>query len=182
MSADRYEVRLSGAGGQGMVLAGVILGEAACLYAGKNAVQSQSYGPEARGGASKSEVVISAGEIDYPKATSIDVMLALTQEAYDNYAQDLKNEGIMIVDSTAVKRVTKGNGKLYNLPLIEQTKKEIGKAFVTNIVALAALVEITKIITIENLTKAVLDRVPQGTEALNQQAIKLGQQLATNYH
>lgn len=85
-----YELRLSGEGGQGLVLAGKILAEAAAIYDEKNATQSQSYGPEARGGASKSEVIISDGEIDYPKAENLDLLLALTQEAFDNYHEDLR--------------------------------------------------------------------------------------------
>ncbi len=83
--SDRYEIRLAGEGGQGMILAGLILAEAAAIYAGKNAVQTQSYGPEARGGASKAEVVISDGEIDYPKVMDADVLLAMGQEACDKY-------------------------------------------------------------------------------------------------
>jgi 2-oxoglutarate ferredoxin oxidoreductase subunit gamma len=86
----RYEIRLSGEGGQGLVLAGKILAEAAAIYDERNATQSQSYGPEARGGASKSEVIISDGEIDYPKAEKLDLQLALTQEALDKYWKDLR--------------------------------------------------------------------------------------------
>ncbi|RKY44545.1 MAG: 2-oxoacid:ferredoxin oxidoreductase subunit gamma, partial [Candidatus Neomarinimicrobiota bacterium] len=84
----RYELRLSGSGGQGLILIGKILAEAAAIYDGKNATQSQSYGPEARGGASRSEVIISDGEIDYPKAMKLDLLLALTQEACDLYIKD----------------------------------------------------------------------------------------------
>ncbi len=91
--SKRYEIRFSGAGGQGLILAGVIMAEAASIYEGIQAVQSQSYGPEARGGASKSEVIISDGPIDYPKATIVDALLALTQEACDKYSHDLKEGG-----------------------------------------------------------------------------------------
>ncbi len=92
-STERYELRLAGKGGQGMVLAGQILATAAAVYDGKEAVQSQSYGPEARGGASKSEVIIANEPIDYPKVISADLLLVMSQEACDTYYYDLKPEG-----------------------------------------------------------------------------------------
>ncbi len=175
----RYEVRLSGAGGQGLVLAGVILGEAACLFDGKNAVQSQSYGPEARGGASKSEVIISDEPIDYPKATSIDLFLALTREAYDKYKGDLKPGATAVADSGLGCELGEGeNFKLYNLPILESTREKIGKIFVANIVALGAIARLTGVVRLESLEKAVLDRVPKGTEELNKRALSLGISLA----
>ena len=85
-AAHRVEVRLAGEGGQGMILAGIILAEAAAIYDGKNVVQTQSYGPEARGGASKAEVIIAEGEIDFPEVLSADVLMAMSQEACDKYA------------------------------------------------------------------------------------------------
>ena len=103
-----YEIRLSGAGGQGLILVGKILAEAAAIYDDKNATQSQSYGPEARGGASRSEVIISDSDIDYPKATQIDLLLAMTQEAVDKYAQDVKKDGIILVDSGFVNKLPPG--------------------------------------------------------------------------
>src|SRR5512138_314017 len=106
--AGRYEIRFSGAGGQGLILAGVIMAEAASIYDGKQAVQSQSYGPEARGGASKSEVIISEQAIDYPKATVVDALLALTQEAADKYSHDLKKGGMLLIDSDLVQKVPEG--------------------------------------------------------------------------
>src|SRR5210317_2115900 len=96
-----YEIRLSGAGGQGLILIGKILAEAAAIYDDMNATQSQSYGPEARGGASRSEVIISDEDIDYPKAVNIDLLLALTQESVSKYYGDLKDGGIMLVDEDA---------------------------------------------------------------------------------
>ena len=107
--AFRSELRLSGSGGQGLILAGKILAEAAAIYDGKNATQSQSYGPEARGGSSRSEVIISDAEIDYPKAINIDLLLAFTQEACDKYCKDVKENGILLVDSGYVTKVPKGN-------------------------------------------------------------------------
>src|SRR5665811_493290 len=100
--AGRTEVRLAGEGGQGMILAGIILAEAATIYENLNAVQSQSYGPEARGGASKSEVIISPGEIDHPEVLEPDVVVALSQEAFKKFASTVKLNGLLIVDADKV--------------------------------------------------------------------------------
>ena len=118
----RYEVRLSGEGGQGIVLAGVILAEAAAIYDGKNATQTQVYGPESRGGASKAEVIISDEEIDYPKALAVNLLLALTQAAADKYAADLKPSGLLVVDSSKVHTVPSGSFTVRSLPIIETAK------------------------------------------------------------
>ncbi|HOP80709.1 MAG TPA: 2-oxoacid:acceptor oxidoreductase family protein, partial [Armatimonadota bacterium] len=122
MTNDRYEIRLSGSGGQGLILAGIILAEAAAIYEGKEAVQTQSYGPESRGGASKSEVVISGSEIDYPKVTSPDLLLAMTQESCTKYLGDLKEGGIAILDSFFVEKWP-DNANVIALPLTTIAKE-----------------------------------------------------------
>jgi 2-oxoglutarate ferredoxin oxidoreductase subunit gamma len=177
--AERYEVRLSGAGGQGLVLGGVILAEAVALFEGINAVQTQSYGPEARGGASKSEVIISDGDIDYPKATEIDLLLCLTQEACDKYSVDLKKGGILLADSRMVTELPEGDYKVYHLPIMDTAKEKVGKVFVANIVALGAIAGLLENVSLENVEKAVLRRVPKGTENLNRRALSLGHELIT---
>lgn len=168
----RYEVRLSGSGGQGLILAGVILAEAAAIYDDKNATQSQSYGPEARGGASKSEVIISDEEIDYPKATNLDLLLALTQESCEKYHHDLKDDGVLVVDSELVTKIPTGKFKVYKLPITKIARENVGKAIVANVVALGALVEISKIVSHNALEEAVLSRVPRGTEEINKKALQ----------
>ncbi len=170
----RFEVRLSGEGGQGLVLAGKILAEAAAIYDNKNATQSQSYGPEARGGASRSEVIISDEEIDYPKAINIDLLLALTQESCNRYVKDLKHDGILLVDSDSVKECPQGEYKIYKVPIIETARSKVGRIVVANIVALGIIVELAKIVSIEAMEKAILSRVPKGTENINLQAFKVG--------
>jgi 2-oxoglutarate ferredoxin oxidoreductase subunit gamma len=122
--ADRFEIRLSGAGGQGAMLAGKLLA-AAAVYDGKNAVQTQSYGPEARGGKSKTDVVISNGEIDYPKATEVDVLLAMSQDALDEYLPSLKDGGTLIVDSYLVERVESEGA--YEIPFTMLAIEECGR-------------------------------------------------------
>ena len=176
--AFRYELRLSGEGGQGLVLAGKILAEAAAIYEDHNATQSQSYGPEARGGASKSEVIISDGEIDYPKAENLDLLLALTQEALDKYVGDLRDGGFLIVDEEAVKRIPDGKWQVLPIPLIQLARDKVGKAIVANIVALGVIVRLIKVVGDESAEQAILARVPKGTEELNLKAFRLGLEVA----
>lgn len=176
---QKIEIRLSGSGGQGLILAGVILAEAAAIYEGKNAVQTQSYGPEARGGASKSEVIISDSEILYPKTTRVDFLLALNQESCDKYAGDLKDDGLLLVDSDAVEHIPPVN--VVSLPLVRTAREEVGRVMTTNIVSLGALNELGHIVKFESLKNAVVNRVPKGTEALNLKALELGRKLARNY-
>jgi len=171
---DRYEMRLSGSGGQGLILAGKIMAEAAVIYDGRNAVQTQSYGPEARGGASKAEVVISDGDIDYPKALSLDLLLALTQVSCAKYSKDLKEGGILIVDSGLVKELPPGDFRVYRAPITEIALKKVGKAVVTNIVAVGILTKIAGVVSEEAVRKAILARVPKGTEELNMKAYEEG--------
>jgi len=173
----RKEVRISGFGGQGIVLAGVILGRSAVLYDGKNAVQTQSYGPEARGGASKSEVVISEEEIDYPKVIKPDVLVCMSQQAFDKYGRDIKDEGTVIVDRdlvTVPENFYNGNVKLYKIPFTDIAYKDIGLKIVANMVMLGALVRITGVVSKEAMKKAILDSVPKGTEKKNLIAFEKG--------
>jgi len=170
----RYELRFSGSGGQGMILAGIIMAEAASIYDGKNAIQSQSYGPESRGGASRSEVIISDEEIDFPKATSIDAMLAPTQEACTKYYKDIKPGGILLIDSDTVQEVPEGDFKVYSFPIIATAINDLGRAIVANIISLGIMREITGIVSREALEKAVLSRVPPAFVELNKRALQLG--------
>ena len=175
---SRYEIRFSGSGGQGLILAGVIFAEAAAIYDKKNAVQSQSYGPEARGGASKSEVILSDEVIDFPKATAIDLQLSLTQESCTKYYKDVKGDGTLLVDEDFVREIPKGTFKVIKLPIIRTAAEEIGKSFVANIVAIGAIAAITGQVSYESIEKAVLSRVPKGTEEMNRKALKAGFDLA----
>ena len=170
----RYEIRLSGEGGQGIVLAGVILAEAAAIYDGKNATQTQVYGPESRGGASKAEVIISDEEIDYPKAMSVDLLLALTQAAADKYGHEVRPSGIVILDSSKVVTPPRGSFAVHLLPIIETAKEAVGKTMVANIVSLGAIVGLSKVVSRQSIERAILARVPKGTEDLNRRALEAG--------
>ncbi len=172
--SKRYEIRFSGAGGQGLITAGIILAEAACINEGKHAVQSQSYGPEARGGASKSEVIISDEPIDYPKATIVDACLAMTQEAADKYANGIKEGGVLLLDSDFVKNEPKGNFKIYKFPITRTAKEDVGREIVANVVALGAMIALTDIVARESGEKAVLAKVPEAFLDLNKKAYSTG--------
>jgi len=174
----RYEIRFSGSGGQGMLLAGIVMAEAASIFGDKNAVQSQSYGPESRGGASKSEVIISNDPIDYPKATAIDCMLALTQQACTKYYGDIKDDGLLIIDSDEVKDVPTGAFRIMSLPIIETARKDLGKVIVANIISLGVMTEATGIVSNEAMENAVLSRVPKPFLELNKKALQKGFSMA----
>ena len=169
----RQELRLTGSGGQGLILAGIILAEAA-LYDGMNVVQSQSYGPEARGGASKAEVIISKDEINYPKVNNCDIMLTLTQAACDKYIKSLKPGGTLIIDKSINNVLERNDITIYRVPILETAVNKLGKPMVANIIALGSIYELTKIVTKDSLERAVCDRVPRGTEELNKKALEEG--------
>lgn len=175
--SNQVELRLSGSGGQGLLLAGIILSEAA-IFEGKNAIQTQSYGPEARGGASKAEVIISSEDIDFPKVTSPNIILALTQVAADKYINTIREDGIVIVDSKIVLPKDLKAKKIISVPILETASEKVGKAIVSNIVAIGVIVEATGIVGKENVEKAILSRVPRGTEDLNKKALNEGFKLA----
>jgi 2-oxoglutarate ferredoxin oxidoreductase subunit gamma len=170
--APRTEIRLAGEGGQGMILAGIILAEAAAIYDGKMAVQTQSYGPEARGGASKAEVVIAAGEIDHPEVLSADVVITLSQEAYDKYAGSVKPGGLLIVDDEKVIRIRAADA--VKIPVSRLAFETTGKTITANTVALGVLVGLTGVVSREAIEKAVTARAPHGTEEMNHKALEAG--------
>ena len=168
----RYEIRLSGSGGQGIILMGIILAEAIGIYDGKCVAQTQAYGPEARGGSSKAEVVVSDEEIDYPKAMKPDLLLAMNQKSCDEFYPDLKPDGILIVDSTFVRQIP--TPKAFQVPFTRIAREKFKREMVANIVALGALTQLTPMVSAKAVEAAVLARVPKGTETLNRDALKAG--------
>lgn len=172
----RYEIRLSGSGGQGIILMGIILAEAIGIYGGRYVAQTQSYGPEARGGSSKSEVIVSDEEIDYPKAMKLDLLLAMNQKSCDEFYPDLKPEGLLIVDSTFVTQVP--TPKAFQIPLTHLAREKLQREVVANIVALGALSQLTPVVSAKAIELALLARVPKGTESLNREALRVGIKIA----
>lgn len=171
----RYEIRLSGAGGQGLILIGKILAEAAAIFEDLNATQSQSYGPEARGGASRSEVIISDEDIDYPKADNVDLLLAMTQEALDKYGDETKEKSIIIYDQDLITTPKELKGrKLYSAEITKLATEQFNKTIVGNMIALGLVTSLSHILRPDSVKKAIQARVPRGTEQLNLQAFDLG--------
>lgn len=173
----RKELRLSGSGGQGVITAAIIFAEAA-VAEGKEAVQSQSYGPEARGGASKSEVIIADGKIFHPHVTVPDLVLAMTQKAADKYYTDLNPKGILVLDDSLVPN-TPDFPQVIRIPITHLAIEKCGKPLFANIVALGALVKITGLVKLETVKKAVAHRVPPHTVEQNMKALQVGYDAAT---
>ena len=173
---DRFEIRLSGSGGQGMIFAGMVLAEAIGINDGKNVVQTQSYGPEARGGASRSDVVVSSKEIFYPKTIKLDLLLCLTQEACDTYHQALKEDGVLIVDSGPVAQLPACEVNAF--PFAQLARDRIGTPMVANIIALGTIAALTKVVSKKGLLEAVQRRAPKGTQEKNLKAVEIGFELA----
>jgi len=155
-----------------MIFASVILSKAIGIGESKNVVQSQSYGPEARGGASKADVVISDNEIYYPKAMNLDLLLAMTQESLDKYLPELKEGGMLIIDSSLVHEVSADN--YYALEFTRMARNDIGHIMVANVIALGAIAALTGLVSKQKLTDVVLQHAPRGTEEKNRKAVELG--------
>ncbi len=179
----RTEIRIGGFGGQGVILAGIILGKAASIFDKNEAVQTQSYGPEARGGASKCEVVVSDAVIDYPKVQRPDILVAMSNEALIKYIVDLKDGATLIVDpgTTDIEDVREfideHNIKVFNAPATKTANDEIGLKIVANIVMVGAITKITGIISKDAAIESIKSSVPKGTEEKNIKAFEAGYNL-----
>jgi 2-oxoglutarate ferredoxin oxidoreductase subunit gamma len=170
----RVEVRFAGFGGQGIIKSGIIVAAAASIHAGKNAVQTQSYGPESRGGACKSEVVISEEEIDFPKVVEPDVLVLMSQHAYNDYAEDVKAGGTVILDPGMIPREKElKRVKIYRVPATK-IAEELGRRIVANIVMLGAFTAITGLLDENALKESIKENIPKGTEELNLAAFDKG--------
>ncbi len=172
----RQEVRFAGFGGQGLLLAGIILGKAACLHAGKQAAQTQSYGTEARGGASQCNVVIDEKEITYVGVVNPDVFVVMSQEAYDKLIGEVQEGGVVFYDSDLVRIKENPVARQVSVPSTS-TAKDLGRQMVANVVMLGAMVEGTKILDADQVKACLKESVPPGTEELNLKAFDAGRSL-----
>jgi 2-oxoglutarate ferredoxin oxidoreductase subunit gamma len=172
----KVEVRISGLGGQGVVLAGQILGRAA-VYDGKNVVQTQSYGAEARGSAAKSETIISDGKIGFPMVRKCDILVAMNQEALYRNLKNLKDNGVLMVDSTYVKKIPETKAKIFKISATEHAEKTFGDRIYANMIMLGALTKATNIVSGKALEKAIQDIVAKKFANINKEAYKKGKEL-----
>ncbi len=164
-------IRFAGYGGQGLLTAGLILADAA-IYDKKKVIQTQSYGPEARGGASRSDVVVADEEIAFPKPGRLDVLVAMNQIAVDKYTAALTEGGTLLADATYVHTVTSGDA--YLIPFTELAREKLGKELFANVVALGALVELKGVVSKEAVARALESRVPETAVEINREALAIG--------
>ncbi len=180
--ADRsfVEVRFGGSGGQGVLLMGVVLAVAA-NHDHRSVVQTETYGPEARGGSSRSDVIISDQAIDYPKLDSADLLLALSVPAANNFIKSLRRTGVFIYDSGLIKEPPAFAGTTVGIPFSRLAKEEIGRVQTANSLALGAVVGLSGIVSVDSLRKAIIEAVPAGTEDINAKALARGLQAAAEW-
>ncbi len=171
--ANRLEIRVCGYGGQGVILAGFIIGQAASVFEGKNAVFVQDYGPEARGGTCRADVVISSERVLYPYIETPSVLLAMSQQAYDKYHPESDKDTLVIADEDLVKPEKTTKNRVLTVPAM-RIAEELGRAAVANIVMLGFATTATDIVSVEAMRKSVLASVPKGTIKLNTEAFERG--------
>ncbi len=173
---DRTEIRLAGAGGQGVVTAGRILAEAAIL-SGRTSTHSQVFGPQSRGGASRSDVVIADAEIGFPLALDLDVLVVLSEAAYTRYVPELGDAATLVVDERAVPGTGDGRPQTHRFPIVETAHRIVGSPVATGVVALGVLEALTGLVDAAALEKAVGSRVPAHRREANIQALAAGRDL-----
>jgi len=176
----RTEIRIAGFGGQGVVLSGVLLGRAAVLHGGRYAIQTQTYGAAARGGAARSDVIIDDAPIVYPQVTHPDIMTAFTNQALGKYIDDLRPDAVLIIDSGLVHPPEGTSFDIHGIPATNIAVDSFGRSIVANMVMLGYMTALTGIIGRDALESAIREGVPKGTEDLNLTAFAKGFELARN--
>jgi 2-oxoglutarate ferredoxin oxidoreductase subunit gamma len=174
---ERVRIVFSGSGGQGVITAAIILAEAAVLWEGLEATQSQSYGPEARGGATRSDVIITDRPIRFPKVIQPNILISLTQEAYNKFCGIIRPGGMLLTDSRFVKTERKVDARQYELPMYREVMDKIGKPIVFNICMLGTLVGLTELVRSESIMKVLETRIPSNFLEMNRNALELGIEL-----
>jgi len=174
----RKELRFAGFGGQGVVLAGVLLGTAASIYSGKYAIQTQSYGAAARGGAARSDVIIDDDPIVYPQVIAPDIMVAFTLEALNKYRDELRENATLIIDRDLIDAPEGTSFDIHSIPATTLAQDEFGRGIVANMIMLGYLVGISSVVTREAAESAIMNGVPRGTEDLNLSVFSRGFEMA----
>lgn len=178
---ERCRMVFSGSGGQGVITAAVILAEAAVIVEGLNATQSQTYGAAARGGATRTDIIISDSQIHYPKVIQPNVLVCLTQEAYGQYQGIIRPGGLLLSDTRFVQSEMKVDARQVELPMYLTVMESIGKPIVFNICMLGALIKITGLVKPESIMTILEKRIPAGFVDMNRQALELGMELAADH-
>ena len=178
---ERCRLVFSGSGGQGVITAAIILGEAAVLYENLAATQTQAYGPEARGGATRSDVVIADTPILFPKVVQPNVLVCLTQLAYNKFHGIIRPGGLLLTDSHYVKAEGNVDARQLQLPMYQSVMEQIGKSIVFNICMLGVVVVLTGIVNSESILKVLANRIPADFLDLNQRALNLGLSLGLEF-
>lgn len=173
-----YEARFAAVGGQGILLAGDILADAAISFEGLYALDSPTYTAQVRGGPTKVDVILDQQRILFPRTTAIDFMLCLAQRSWDKFGHDLKPGCILLIDPFLVHQVDEVGCKVFRMPIIELTKKEMKKMVYTSAVALGAMIGLTDVISVDSVVKGLLKKAPKGTEEQNQKAFAVGYEAA----
>ncbi|MBU8911118.1 MAG: 2-oxoacid:acceptor oxidoreductase family protein [Desulfobacterales bacterium] len=174
---ERSRLVFSGSGGQGVITAAIILAKAAAIFEGKNAIQSQSYGAAARGGATRSDIIIDDSEIFFPKVIQPNILVCLTQESYNKFSAIIRPGGLLLVDSKYVTIEKKVDAKHIALPMYDTVMKEIGKPIVFNICMLGALIGVSGLIKPESILKVLKTTIPEGFMEMNKKALDLGMEM-----
>ena len=170
---SRKELRLTGSGGQGVILASIILADIA-LQAGYNVAQSQAYGPEARGGLCKAEVLVSDEKIGYTKVMNPTFLMALTQASLDSFTKTIDENCLLLADSSLVVPNGIKYKELYKYPILETAKVKVGKAFTANIVAVGLISQLLNLASKDTVRETVSRYIPKGTEEINYKALEEG--------
>jgi 2-oxoglutarate ferredoxin oxidoreductase subunit gamma len=170
------EIRIAGFGGQGVILSAIVLGKAASIYENGFATMTQNFGPEARGGACSAQLVVSDSPVLYPYTTEPDIMVTMSQEAYNRFADELKPGGILIIEEDLVRVADlKLDRKVYAIPAT-RFAEELGKRMVLNSVMVGFFTAVTKLLSTEAVRKAVTESVPSNFRELNLKAFEKGYQ------
>jgi 2-oxoglutarate ferredoxin oxidoreductase subunit gamma len=175
---SRTEILVGGVGGQGVVLSGILLGTAATLYDGKQAVQTQSYSSELRGGSARAEVIISEEAVTDPQVRKPDILIVLAEDALSKYIDRVKPKGLLVIDSDLVKGAKPGDYEILAVPATSVADKEMGNIVVANLIILGALIKRTGLLSVESMEKAIEVSVPKKAIALNLNAFRRGLQLS----
>jgi 2-oxoglutarate ferredoxin oxidoreductase subunit gamma len=174
---SRTEILIGGVGGQGVVLSGILLGTAATLFEGKQAVQTQSYSSELRGGSARAEVIISEEPVTDPQVRRPDILIVLSEDALPKYIGRIKPKGLLVIDSDLVKGAKPGDYEILSIPATGIADKEMGNIVVANLIILGALIKKTNLLSVESMEKAIEVSVPKKAINLNLNAFRKGLEL-----